>query len=348
MKRAAEDGALRPSRGRGKGVARGKGKGRARGKGAGRGKGSSNGAPGEGSSMPRRPPVAVRRALGVRQQVEYVHQLCTQPNTPFRLRPSMLLELHRRGLQGLQDGAGVYRSRGVRIRGRDEVRLPQHHQVPALIEELCDELNGQLCSPIIDRLTLAAWGLFRLCDIHPFLDGNGRTARALAYLLFTLTEANRGAAAEADRGAAAEADSCPLPQLVTSERSVYLGAFHTAKANATISDLSLQSVMQDDTGGAVALREAVQPFRLLLARAFVLQTALSAPEAVEAVIATIEAASASAVASVLPTGVAAEGAAEMAQQQQQQVYDSLACPVCMETLSEPVTLAGCGHSFCRR
>ena len=252
----------------------------------------------------------------------------------------MLLELHRRGLEGLQDGAGVYRSRGVRIRGRDEVSLPQHHQVPALVEELCDELNSHLGSPTVDRLTLAAWALFRLCDIHPFLDGNGRTARALAYLLFTLTQA--------DGGAPAEADSCPLPQLVTSERSVYLGAFHTAKANATISNRSLQSIMQDDTGGAVALREAVQPFRSLLARAFVLQTASSAPEAVEAVIATIEAASASAAASVLPSGAAAEGAAEVVQQQQQQVYDNLACPVCMETLSEPVTLAGCGHSFCRR
>ena len=33
---------------------------------------------------------------------------------------------------------------------------------------------------------LAAYALWRLCWIHPFEDGNGRTARAVAYLIICL------------------------------------------------------------------------------------------------------------------------------------------------------------------
>jgi Fic family protein len=53
--------------------------------------------------------------------------------------------------------------------------------VPGEIEEMCDYVNENWdgSSP----LHLGAYALWKLNWIHPFTDGNGRTARALSYLL---------------------------------------------------------------------------------------------------------------------------------------------------------------------
>src|SRR5262249_53275928 len=55
------------------------------------------------------------------------------------------------------------------------------HLVPVLIEELCDYINDNWTksSPI----HLCAYTLWKLNWIHPFTDGNGRTSRALSYLV---------------------------------------------------------------------------------------------------------------------------------------------------------------------
>ena len=55
------------------------------------------------------------------------------------------------------------------------------HLVPGEVEEMCDYVNENWegTSPI----HLGAYALWKLNWIHPFTDGNGRTARALSYLL---------------------------------------------------------------------------------------------------------------------------------------------------------------------
>jgi Fic family protein len=52
--------------------------------------------------------------------------------------------------------------------------------VPELVEQLCDYVNDNWeKSPI----HLAAFTLWRLNWIHPFVDGNGRTARIISFLV---------------------------------------------------------------------------------------------------------------------------------------------------------------------
>jgi Fic family protein len=112
----------------------------------------------------------------VAEQVEY----WSHPERPFKLRPSAILGLHRIALLGLTGLAGTYRPAGVEIVGSKHHPVGAH-LVPGLVEEMTEYVNENWGkkSPI----HLCAYVLWRLNWIHPFVDGNGRTARAVSYLV---------------------------------------------------------------------------------------------------------------------------------------------------------------------
>lgn len=97
---------------------------------------------------------------------------------PFRLRTSMMLDLHRIALEGLSAYAGNFRPGGVTI-GKSKHVPPAAHLVPGLVEEMCDHVMDRFVTD--SALHLCAYVMWRLNWIHPFTDGNGRTSRALAY-----------------------------------------------------------------------------------------------------------------------------------------------------------------------
>ena len=107
----------------------------------------------------------------------------SDPERKFKLRPSQLLHLHRIALKGLSSYAGNFRPSGIEIGGSKHEPVGAH-MVPEEIEKMCDYVNDnwEKSSPI----HLAAYALWKLNWIHPFTDGNGRTARALSYLLLCL------------------------------------------------------------------------------------------------------------------------------------------------------------------
>ena len=113
----------------------------------------------------------------------------------FRLRdsrkitPETISELNRLALQGIYAEAGEWRTGAVVIDNSMHVP-PRYPRVSGLIEELCDDLsaNGTLDDPLpVDQVIhLGAYALWRLNWIHPFMEGNGRTARGLMYLILCL------------------------------------------------------------------------------------------------------------------------------------------------------------------
>lgn len=107
----------------------------------------------------------------------------SDPERKFKLRPSLLLHLQRIALDGLSAYAGNFRPAGIRIGGSKHEPVGAH-MVPEEIEHMCDYINDnwEKSSPI----HLAAYALWKLNWIHPFTDGNGRTARALSYFLLCL------------------------------------------------------------------------------------------------------------------------------------------------------------------
>jgi Fic family protein len=90
------------------------------------------------------------------------------------LDETALLRLHALIMHDLVDAPGAYRSGAVFILG-SEHRPPHHSQVPGLMTDWFAWLagDGRGYPPVIR----AALAHEMLLDIHPFLDGNGRTAR---------------------------------------------------------------------------------------------------------------------------------------------------------------------------
>lgn len=121
---------------------------------------------------------------GVRQfdfaieQIEYY----LQPDRTFKLRPSALMSLNRVALEGLNAFAGTYRPGKVEIKGSKHAP-PGAHLVPELVEEMCDYVNTQWDRSAIH---LASYVLWRSNWIHPFTDGNGRTTRAISFVVLCI------------------------------------------------------------------------------------------------------------------------------------------------------------------
>lgn len=141
------------------------------------------------------------------QAIDYVETLIhkNEPVSPFHVR-----QIHRLVLARIDDeSAGQYRTLPVRIAG-------SAHQPPGpwRVAGLMDEWAGWLAGPAaqLEPVERAALAHHRLAAIHPFLDGNGRTARLVMNLLLlrdgyppaVVLRVNRGqyyrVLAQADRG----------------------------------------------------------------------------------------------------------------------------------------------------
>lgn len=83
---------------------------------------------------------------------------------------------------------GTYKKGDYRVAG-DVGAEPE--EVPLLMASLLDEVNEAMAAPSAeqDALTIAAYLHADLVDIHPFADGNGRTARLLMNLVLMRLDA---------------------------------------------------------------------------------------------------------------------------------------------------------------
>lgn len=97
----------------------------------------------------------------------------------FRLRPSMLIDLDCAAVDGLQESPGAFRQGPIVIKHSKHVP-PPWRQVPRLVEELCDYVNDNFAKSAVH---LAAYVLWRVNWVHPWVDGNGRTSRTASYLV---------------------------------------------------------------------------------------------------------------------------------------------------------------------
>ncbi|WP_262694688.1 Fic family protein [Kordiimonas aquimaris] len=91
-----------------------------------------------------------------------------------------ILTIHNTILRGIDDdNAGHYRSIPVRISG-STVILPNPAKVPELMQGF---MAGLVAKQELHPVELAAKAHYDLVTIHPFVDGNGRTARLLMNLI---------------------------------------------------------------------------------------------------------------------------------------------------------------------
>lgn len=112
------------------------------------------------------------------EALAYVEGLAgeTEAITPFHVR-----QIHKLVLTRIDDeNAGQYRSLPVRIAGASH-QPPDAWEVPSQMAAWGDWLQGT--TPALHPIERAALAHHRLAAIHPFIDGNGRTARLMMNLL---------------------------------------------------------------------------------------------------------------------------------------------------------------------
>ena len=102
---------------------------------------------------------------------------------------------------------------------------PQHFQVQALMDDFVNMVNSKWESS--DPIGLAAFTLWRLNYIHPFINGNGRTARAACYYVLCVKAG----------------DWLPgetiLPELIRQERAAYVHALRAVDRSHLAGTLDL-------------------------------------------------------------------------------------------------------------
>lgn len=128
------------------------------------------------------PPGDVALVRGYHDAMTYVLRRADDQN--FEWNRELIVGVHDRVLAGrYEDGAGRLRtgpSHVVELQtGRIIFEPPPADEVPLLVDQLCAQVAAMDVHPAL----LAAWFHVAFGAIHPFADGNGRTARVLSSLI---------------------------------------------------------------------------------------------------------------------------------------------------------------------
>ena len=122
----------------------------------------------------------------------------------------------------LHVSAGEFRPCPVTV---GDYQPPLHFQVPALMQMFTNEVNRFW--ERVDALTLATLVLWRLNHIHPFVNGNGRTARVTAYYVLCLASGGWLPGSKI------------LPERIVERRSEYVNALRKVDQSFDAGELSL-------------------------------------------------------------------------------------------------------------
>jgi Fic/DOC family protein len=143
---------------------------------------------------------------------------------PF-LSPTVIQALNYHAIACLHVNAGEYRPCAVTV---GTYVPPEPYRVPALMDDLVNTINRNWESN--DAVLLASYVLWRLNSIHPFINGNGRTARATCYFVLCLK-------------AGGWLPGAPiLPELIRQHHDEYVAALKKADSSLATGKLDLTAL----------------------------------------------------------------------------------------------------------
>ena len=164
-----------------------------------------------------------------------------------RITESDVFEIHRLTIEGLYPCAGNYRDALTQVTITDTKHEPSHpSQVKSDVRDMLEWLHGdgKDSSPV----HRASYLLWRTNAIHPFNGGNGRVARALAYLVILIEVAPIFAGE-------------PLPVKLRARKPEYIAGLKAADAGnlAPLEQLVLSCIRAQISGIASAPRRTHSP-----------------------------------------------------------------------------------------
>ena len=109
--------------------------------------------------------------------LESIIQTSLNIRSPF-LSQTVVKAINYHAIACLHTKAGEYRPCEVQV---GTYKPPAHYRVKDQMDDFVNQVNRWWETG--DAITLAAYVLWRLNHIHPFINGNGRTARAACYFV---------------------------------------------------------------------------------------------------------------------------------------------------------------------
>ena len=132
----------------------------------------------EGLTVQGKSLVEHQEAINHAKAFDFIQMLVNKKRRELTARD--ILDIHSIILNKVDDSnKGRYRNVAVRLRGSETV-LPNALKVPILMDEFIVWLQSEIGD---NPVKIATDAHFKLVSIHPFVDGNGRTARLLMNLL---------------------------------------------------------------------------------------------------------------------------------------------------------------------
>lgn len=135
------------------------------------------------------------------------------PQRPFALRPSLIQDLQKVAVQGIESDPGTYRRGPIEI-SKSAHKPPPAHLVSARVQEMCDYINDSWHEK--SAFHLASYVMWRLNWIHPFSDGNGRTSRMCSYVVLCVKVGQ------------ALPGTPTIPEQIAADRTLYFKALEAA------------------------------------------------------------------------------------------------------------------------
>jgi hypothetical protein len=133
--------------------------------------------------------------------------------TPF-VSTNIMKALNFHAIACLHSYAGEFRPCQVVV---GDYEPPAHYRVQALMDDFVNSVNRDWERS--DSIALASFVLWRLNHIHPFINGNGRTARAICYFVLCV------------KAGGLLPGTTILPELLRTERARYVAALQAVDAS---------------------------------------------------------------------------------------------------------------------
>ncbi len=140
---------------------------------------------------------------------------------PF-LSQAIIKALNFHAIICLHSHAGDYRPCPVKVGGYSP---PEHYRVQGLMDDFVNNVNRNWEET--DPVALATYVLWRINYIHPFINGNGRTARAAAYYVLCV------------KSGGWLPGKIILPELLRSNREKYIAALQAVDKSLKNGQLDL-------------------------------------------------------------------------------------------------------------
>lgn len=146
-------------------------------------------------------------ARNLAEALKYVKKLSTGLKSHQFITEDIILKIHKIILTGIDDvWAGKYRESEIFVRGSNS-NFPLPQIVPTLVADLIRWIESEQEE---NPVKIAADLHYKFVSIHPFIDGNGRTARLLMNLVLAI-------------------HGYPMAVIKNEDRSEYLHALETAQ-----------------------------------------------------------------------------------------------------------------------